>query len=110
MPRKREAKTVEAFGPEIFEALLAQTTLRIAWGKEAGYEQTPEKRNTQNVRFPVNRATPAKLIISPADSEFGDALKKAGITLRPLSPVSEGPSAKPVMDDILEQFLKDGEV
>lgn len=150
--RTRAPKSIESFGPEIFEALIegskreivlelpykkavafrqranalraamreaghekakivAQTTLKIVWGKEAGFEETLEKRNTQNVRFPISKTTPAKLIICPADAEFGDALRKAGVELRPLSakPETSDPSTPPeddFGDDILNQFLK----
>lgn len=150
MPNPRPAKSVESFGPEIFEALIegskraitlelpykkaiafrqranmlraamretqhekykvvAQTTLRVIWGKEAGYAETPEAKNTQNVRFPVNKTVPAKLVISPADSEFGDALRAAGVDIKPLSTEAtpETPEAKPFGDDILEQFMRE---
>lgn len=153
MPKTRAPKSVESFGPEIFEALIegskreivlelpykkavsfrqranmlraamreighekykvvAQTTLRIMWGKEAGYEDVPEKKNTQNVRSPVVKSTPAKLIISPADSEFGEALKKAGVEIKPLSieDKTSGTEPKDFGDDVLEQFMREGEV
>ena len=151
MTNPRAPKTVESFGPEIFEALItgsqreivlelpykkavmfrqranslraamqksnhpqykivAQTTLRIIWGLEAGYAEIPERRNTQNVRSPANRIAPAKFIISPADSEFSEALRKAGVTIRPLSsvePLKPSPPKEeaPLFNDILEQLM-----
>lgn len=99
---------MRAAGHEKYK-IVAQTTLRILWGKEAGYDETPEKRSSQNVRFPVSKLIPAKLIISPADNEFGEALRKAGVTIKPLDSdpiVSE--HKEPTSDlgsDILQQFL-----
>lgn len=88
--------------------IVAQTTLRIVWGRDAGYDETAEKRSSQNVRFPVSKLVPAKLIISPADNEFGEALRKAGVTIKPLGadPIVETTSPEPeIGSDILEQYL-----
>lgn len=89
-------------------SIVAQTTLRILWGHEAGYEDVPEKKSPQGVRFPINKMAPAKLVITPADKEFSEALKKAGVTIRPLTE-DTSPSPKthiePTGYDILERFM-----
>jgi hypothetical protein len=88
--------------------VVSQATLRIVWGTEAGYDETPERKSQTNVRFPINKNTPAKLIITPADKEFGEALEKAGVKLPPVPvdpvPNTEGPDTG---TDILESYLKE---
>lgn len=91
--------------------IVAQTTIRILWGKDAGYDNdTAEKRSSQNVRAPISKMTPSKLVISPADSEFSEALRKAGVTIKPLG--TDAPATVPVDapardigSDILQRFL-----
>lgn len=88
--------------------VVSQATLRILWGKEAGYDEALEKKSSTNVRFPVNKETPAKLIISPADKEFTEALKKAGVELPP-PPTDPLPNTESPDEgtDILEHYLRE---
>lgn len=87
---------------------VSQATVHVLWGEDAGFNAVPETKSSTNVRFPVNKNTPAKLTITPADSELAAALKKAGVEVRPLSPDpvpnTGTPDAEP---DILETLMKE---
>lgn len=88
--------------------VVSQATVRILWGEDAGMETIAEKKSSTNVRFPLNKDSIVKLVISPADKEFGDALREAGVEVKPLSPDpvpnTETPSD---MSNILSEYLKE---
>lgn len=83
--------------------VVSQATVRIVWDKDV-----TEKKSSTNVRFPANRDTPVSLIISPADAEFGEALKLAGVEVKALDtdllPNTETPSDAA---DVLAEYLKE---
>ena len=94
------------------EATLVQKTrVRVRWGEAGGFDKTPEKHSSRNVPFPVDREAPSRLIIEPHDSEFTEALLKAGIEadklksdpLADYTPVSTVP--EPGSEDYLDQVL-----
>lgn len=87
---------------------VSQATIRIIWGEEAGLDKIPETKSEKGVRAPANRNERVKLVISPADSEFGEALKQAGVEVKPLSlhPPPNTGSTTPV-EDVLADYLKE---
>jgi hypothetical protein len=88
--------------------VVSQATIRVIWGEEAGFPPTQERRSSTNVRFPADKNTKVKLIIAPADSEFAEALKRAGVEVKPFSPdlVSNTEKSDGVTS-ILETYLKE---
>lgn len=60
----------------------AQTSLR--WGEKAGFEKVEEIINSRGTPRPKNSLVPAKLYVFPRDSEFSDALDKAGVKIEEL--------------------------
>lgn len=79
-------------------ATVAQAKITITWPPT-----TPIRRTKRNVAFPVDISTPCTLTIAPADSEFTEALAKAGVTVTPLTPDL---NSTPHTEDILAEFLK----
>jgi hypothetical protein len=88
--------------------IVSQATVRILWGADAELPDVPERRSLTNVRFPMNKNIPAKLVITPADKEFGEALKRAGVEVKPLTPdpIPNTRTTEP-SEDILESYLKE---
>lgn len=88
--------------------LVSQATIRVVWGEDAGLPAVDEKKSSTNVRFPSNKSTPSKLVISPPDASLGAALKKAGVEVRPLAPDSvPNTGTQDVGDDVLESYLRE---
>lgn len=100
-------------GHEMYK-VVSGTTLRVVWGEEAGLAPVKQRKTSKNVSFPESKNAPAKLIISPADKQFGEALRKAGVSLEPLSipKPTQSPASTPSVDnepdvlDILEGYLR----
>lgn len=88
--------------------VVSQTTVRILWGEDAGLPPVPEKKSSTNVRHPTDKNVKVHLIISPADKEFSEALKAAGVEVKPIAPdtVPNTGSTEPV-EDILANYLKE---
>lgn len=77
---------------------------------------TDIKKSSRNVSCPKSPEAPVFLVISPADAEFGEALRKVGVEIKPLEltkPNTETPSLVAPdpgpESDILSDFLKRGE-
>jgi hypothetical protein len=88
--------------------VVSQATVRILWGEDAGMTPVVEKKSSTNVRFPANKNTIVKLVITPADAEFGDALKKAGVEVKPLSPDPvPNTGTGETSEDILANYLRE---
>lgn len=81
-------------------SLAMRAMIQLHWGKDAGLDPVPEHTNSQGVRFPDDIDVPAKLIISPRDSEFTTDLQRAGIQADlkedPLSESHETPDSDPL--------------
>jgi hypothetical protein len=87
--------------------VVSQATVRILWGEDAGYDKVSEHKSSTGVRHPVNRDAPVKLKITPADAEFGEALKKAGVEVKTLNtdvPITESDET---VEDVLANYLKE---
>lgn len=97
--------------PHSLYKVVSTTSLSIEWDAN-----TETKKNVKNVRRPASMDAPVRLIISPADSEFGDALRKAGVTIKPLTedpivvppPIEHTPSPK-AEGDVLAEYVRDEE-
>lgn len=61
--------------------IAARVRVSVLFGPAAGYPKVPTKLNTQGSERPLDRTVPAKVILSPHDSEFSEVLKKAGVTV-----------------------------
>jgi len=64
---------------------VARTRIQIVWPQD-----TPTHKSRKGLKWPTDRSTICDLIISPHDSEFADALKRAGI------------KSPDLIDDVLE--------
>lgn len=95
-------------GHEMYR-IVSQTTIRVVWGEDAGLDPIPEKKSSTNVRVPLSKNAPAKLIISPADKKLGEALKKAGVTVPDFNPdpVPNTGSPEATTESILADYLKE---
>lgn len=87
--------------------VVSQATVTVRWGKDAGLEEVTERKSSTNVRFPANKEVPAKLIITPADKELGEALKKAGVELKTLTPDPESNTEPSESGSVLSSYLKE---
>lgn len=86
--------------------VVSQATVRIVWDKDV-----TEKKSPTNVRFPANKDTSVKLIISPADAEFSEALKAAGIEVKPLdTELLPNTETAESTADVLSEYLKENPV
>lgn len=73
---------------------VARTKLTIAWDRDV-----VTQRNSRGYTWPRDRLTPCLVTISPNDSEFAPALRKAGVTVRDLDIDPLGtPQASPLSD------------
>jgi hypothetical protein len=87
----------------------SQAKLTISWP-----EGTEVQRSSRGVASPVNKQVECTVTIAPADSEFGDAIRKAGVQVKDLSsdPLAETPAEGKVnespdpFDDILASYVK----
>lgn len=69
--------------------LVERARVQILWGKAAreanggvGFTTEPSlKQNSNNYRTPSDPNTPALILIKPYDSEFADALSRAGLKI-----------------------------
>jgi hypothetical protein len=59
--------------------IAARTKVQLLWGLKARHPIVPETHNQNGVSRPTDPDAPAVLILSPRDSEFTDALRRAGI-------------------------------
>lgn len=77
-------------------SMVSRTRIQITWP-----EGTETKSNIKKVHWPKDPETPCKLIISPYDSEFADALGKAGIKTVELQgdPLLDGSVTNPALKD-----------
>ena len=61
--------------------IAARARVSLSFGPDAGYPEVEIKLDSQGGKRPVDREVPAKITISPHDSEFGDVLKNAGVEI-----------------------------
>lgn len=62
--------------------LVERARVQVLWGKEAGFAEDPEMRRLDNGgRAPRDLRAPACVVIKPYDTEFGEALRKAGVNI-----------------------------
>lgn len=64
---------------------VSRTRIQIVWGTAIGDPEVPENISRKKTKWPKDIHTRCKLIISPYDSEFADALGKVGIKAGELS-------------------------
>lgn len=98
--------------------IVSKVRTSLLWGLKAGLPEAPSRR-IKNTIIPVDKLTPAKLILQPQDSEFNEIIRKAGIKVEPLQTLTldstpglspgnsgRGPSLPPVpsLDDILNSI------
>lgn len=61
--------------------LVERARVSILWGKEAGFEEPSTRRTSNSNPVPADLNTPALVLIKPYDSEFSEALKRAGVQI-----------------------------
>ena len=81
--------------------IVAKAKVVLEWGTKAGLDPVEDIYNSRKVPRPVDSDVPAILTIRPHDSEFADALLKAGVEA---SPLSSDPLRDHDSSDILETF------
>jgi hypothetical protein len=86
--------------------IVSRTRTSLLWGRRAGYEDVEEKINSNGVHYPTDRSCPVILRLAPFDSEFTDALTKAGISLPEIGEPPTAPPAQEEVDDYLEDILR----
>lgn len=89
---------------------VSRTRIQIVWGKKAGFpSDVPENVSSKNVAQPKDLGTPAKLILAPHDSEYQEALIKAGISVEQLThdPLRESLSNSEDTTNPLDRLLDD---
>lgn len=80
--------------------VVSQAKIAISWPDSAMVN-----RSSRNVRHPSDPNTPCTVTIAPADSEFTDVLKTAGIEVPTLTPTEPTPGYTSAEEDILAQYL-----
>lgn len=78
--------------------LASQARVSISWD-----DKVVTKKSSRGVKWPGDPLTPCIVTIAPADSEFTDVLKAAGVEVKPLSEVFSTVSDVP--SDYLEELL-----
>lgn len=85
-------------------SVVSQTRITIAWPPS-----TPVRQTSKRVSIPLDVETPCTLTIAPSDSEFTEALARAGVNVPQLtnddSPTT-APQGGESTEDILASFLK----
>lgn len=87
--------------------VVSQATITITWPPD-----TAVNTSVRNVPSPKDKTTLCKVIVSPSDSEFAEALSKAGVTVPELPsetlPATDTPLTTTVAGrDILEDYVKE---
>jgi hypothetical protein len=90
-------------------SVASQARLSVSWPPD-----TDVRKTSRGVSIPVNRMTMCTVTIQPADSQFGDALRAAGVVVPTLKhdPTEDiKPSApRSIEDDILASYVTSGGV
>lgn len=66
---------------------------------------TPTKSRYRNIQTPIDPGALVTLVIAPRDSDFAEAIRKAGVTVQPLTTDDTGDT--PTTPSDLETLLKD---
>jgi hypothetical protein len=83
--------------------VVARTRISIKWGREAGLPDVETRYTNQNNAVPADRNTPCVVTLSPQDSEFREAIVKAGISESDI--VADDP-----FKDLFAEFDKTGDI
>jgi len=92
--------------------IVAKARIQILWGPRIGLPPVDELVSSKNVSRPRDPGTECRLIISPHDSEFAEALRKAGVQVPDLhnDPLTrERESSRSRIDSILDNYDPEAE-